>query len=86
MGNFFAELKRRHMYRVAAAYAVVAWLLLQLYNNVAPILELPTWVGRAFLLFLVMGFPVALLFQWSRSRIATTSGSGTCLSNSSIRP
>src|SRR6185436_15355555 len=62
MGNFFAELKRRHIYRVAAAYAVVAWLLLQLYNNVAPIYELPLWVGRAFVFVLVAGFPVALLF------------------------
>ena len=53
MQNLFAELKRRHLYRVAAAYAVMAWLLLQLYNNVAPLIELPTWVGRAFLLLLV---------------------------------
>lgn len=66
MGNFFAELKRRHIYRVAAAYAVVAWVLLQLFNNVAPILESPAWVARAVLLLLVMGFPVALLFAWMR--------------------
>src|SRR6266567_2271140 len=66
MGNFFAELKRRHIYRVAAAYAVVAWVLLQLVNNVAPILDLPPWVARAFLLLLVIGFPVALLFAWMR--------------------
>ena len=36
MGSFFAELKRRHIYRVAAAYAVVAWVLLQLFNNLTP--------------------------------------------------
>lgn len=41
MANFFAELKRRHIYRVAAAYAVVAWVLLQLVNNIAPALRLP---------------------------------------------
>src|SRR5712671_5314255 len=64
--NFFAELKRRHIYRVAAAYAVVAWLLLQLVNNVAPILDLPVWVARAFLLLLVIGFPVTLFFAWMR--------------------
>ena len=64
MANFFAELKRRHIYRVAAAYAVVAWVLLQLINNVAPILDLPPWVARAFLLLLVIGFPVALMFAW----------------------
>jgi TolB-like protein len=66
VGNFFAELKRRQMYRVAAAYAVVAWLLLQLVNNVAPILDLPPWVARTFLLALVTGFPLALLFVWMR--------------------
>jgi hypothetical protein len=66
MGNFFAELKRRQMFRVAAAYAVVAWLLLQVVNNVAPILDLPVWVARAFLLALVIGFPIALLFVWMR--------------------
>ncbi len=64
MGGFFAELKRRHIYRVAAAYAVVAWVLLQLVNNVAPILDLPVWVARAFLLALVIGFPVAVLLAW----------------------
>src|SRR6185503_992179 len=62
MGNFFAELKRRHVYRAGAAYAVVAWVLLQLFNNVAPILETPPWVGRTVLLLLVVGFPVALIF------------------------
>ena len=43
MGGFFAELKRRHIYGVAAAYAVAAWILLQLVNNVAPALKLPDW-------------------------------------------
>jgi adenylate cyclase len=62
MGNLFAELKRRHIYRVAAAYAVVAWVLLQLVNNVAPLLHLPDWAGTLFLVALLVGFPVALLF------------------------
>src|SRR5262245_912897 len=66
MAGFFAELKRRQMFRVAAAYAVVAWLLLQIVNNVAPVLDLPVWVARAFLLALVIGFPIALLFVWMR--------------------
>jgi TolB-like protein/predicted Zn-dependent protease len=66
MAGFFAELKRRQMFRVAAAYAVVAWLLLQVVNNVAPVLDLPVWVARAFLLALVIGFPIALLFVWMR--------------------
>jgi hypothetical protein len=46
MGNFFAELKRRHIYRVAAAYAAVAWVLRQLLNNVAPIMQAPARVGQ----------------------------------------
>ena len=61
---FFAELKRRHVYRVAAAYAVVAWVLLQLFNNVEPILKLPDWAGTLVLVLLLVGFPVALLFAW----------------------
>ena len=65
MGNVFAELKRRHIYRVAAAYAVVAWLILQVVNNVAPIMEAPAWVARVVLLLLVLGFPVALLIAWA---------------------
>jgi len=74
MGGFFAELKRRQMFRVAAAYAVVAWLLLQVVNNVAPVLDLPPWVARAFLLALVIGFPIALLFVWMRD-LAPADGS-----------
>src|SRR6266853_6896981 len=66
MGGYFAELKRRHIYRVAAAYAVVAWVLLQLFNNLEPILKLPDWAGTLVLVFLVGGFPVALLLAWVR--------------------
>ena len=61
MANLFAELKRRHIYRVAAAYAVVAWVLLQLFNNLEPILKLPDWAGTLVLVLLLGGFPVALL-------------------------
>jgi TolB-like protein len=64
MSNFFAELKRRQMFRVAAAYAVVAWVLLQVVNNVAPALMLPNWAATLVLVLLVIGFPVALLFCW----------------------
>jgi TolB-like protein len=64
MAKFFAELKRRQIYRVAAAYAVVAWLLLQLVNNVTPLMRLPDWAGSFFLTALIVGFPVALLFAW----------------------
>src|SRR6266481_4825685 len=64
MGNLFAELKRRHIYRVAAAYAVVAWVLIQLVNNVAPLVNLPTWAGSLVLILLAVGFPIALIFAW----------------------
>src|SRR5258708_27441807 len=64
MADFFAELKRRPIYRVAAAYAVVAWVLLQLVNNVAPALRLPDWAVGLVIVLLAAGFPVALLFCW----------------------
>src|SRR6266566_517878 len=64
MPDFFAEVKRRHIYRVAAAYAVVAWVLLQLFNNVEPILKLPDSAGTLVLVLLLGGFPVALLLAW----------------------
>ena len=66
MGHFFAELKRRHIYRVAAAYAVVAWVLIQLVNNIAPMLKLPDWIGPVVLVLLLVGFPVALIFAWTQ--------------------
>ena len=64
MDTFFAELKRRNIYRMAAAYIVVAWLIVQVVSNLAPILELPAWIGRAVLLFLALGFPIAMLLAW----------------------
>src|SRR6266550_7449504 len=66
MGNLLLELKRRHIYRVAAAYAVVAWVLLQLVNNVAPALRLPDWAVPLVIVLLALGFPVALLFCWAQ--------------------
>ncbi len=64
MADFFAELKRRHIYRVAAAYAVVAWVLLQIVNNIAPGLDLPNWAVTLVILLLAVGFPIALVFAW----------------------
>src|SRR5262245_31903603 len=74
MGKFFAELKRRHIYRVAGAYAAVAWLLIQVVNNVAPIFDLPVNGARAFVLLLAIGFPIALIFAW-RLEFKATDGS-----------
>jgi adenylate cyclase len=66
MGKFFAELKRRHIYRVAAAYAVVAWILIQLVNNIAPALRLPEWAPALVIVLLLVGFPVTMLIAWTR--------------------
>ena len=65
MGEFFSELKRRHVYRVGAAYAVVAWVLLQLVNNLAPAFKLPDWTVTLVVILLVIGFPIALIFAWT---------------------
>src|SRR5712691_9212163 len=64
MGNFFAELKRRHIYRVAAAYAVVAWIILQIVNNIAPAFNLSGSAVLLVIVFLSAGFPIALIFAW----------------------
>ena len=77
MGNFFAELKRRHMFRVAAAYAVVAWLLLQIVNNVAPGLNLPSSAITLVIVLLAVGFPVALVFAWIHELWAPSLVDGT---------
>jgi TolB-like protein len=65
MNPFFAELKRRHVYRVAIAYAVVAWLLTQIATQVFPFFEIPNWVVRLVVLLTVLGFPVALIIAWA---------------------
>src|SRR6476660_6941185 len=65
MNRFFAELKRRHVYRVAIAYAVVAWLLIQVATQVFPFFEIPNWVVRLVVLTVVLGFPVALIIAWA---------------------
>jgi hypothetical protein len=63
--NFFAELKRRKVYRVAVAYAVVSWLLIQIATQVFPFFEVPTWAVRLVIVLLALGFPVALLLAWA---------------------
>ena len=65
MASVWGELKRRNVVRVAIAYAVVAWLLLQVADVVLDNIEAPTWVFQTILLLLIIGFPVALLFAWA---------------------
>jgi TolB-like protein/Flp pilus assembly protein TadD len=64
-GNFFAELKRRNVYKVAVAYAVVSWLLVQVATQVFPFLEIPNWVVRLVIALVVIGFPIALVIAWA---------------------
>jgi len=63
--NFFGELKRRNVYKVAIAYAVVAWLLMQIASQIFPFFEIPSWAVRLVVLLLVIGFPVAVILAWA---------------------
>src|SRR6266567_7743747 len=63
--NFFAELKRRNVYKVAIAYAVVAWLLIQIATQTFPFFEIPNWMVRAVIVLLLLGFPIALVIAWA---------------------
>jgi len=63
--SFFAELKRRNVYKVAVAYAVASWLLIQVATQVFPFFEIPNWAVRLVVLILIAGFPVALVFSWA---------------------
>ena len=65
MNSFFRELKRRNVYKVAAAYAVVAWLLIQVVTQTFPFFEIPHWAIRLVILLVVIGFPVALIIAWA---------------------
>jgi TolB-like protein/Tfp pilus assembly protein PilF len=63
--NFFTELRRRNVYKVAIAYAVVAWLLMQVASQIFPFFEIPNWAVRLVVLLLIIGFPVALILAWA---------------------
>ena len=63
--SFFAELKRRNVYKVAVAYAVVGWLLVQVATQVFPFFEIPNWAVRLVVLVIVIGFPIALVVAWA---------------------
>src|SRR5213592_5259722 len=63
--NFFSELKRRNVYKVAVAYTIVGWLLVQVATQVFPFLEIPNWVVRLVIALVVIGFPIALVIAWA---------------------
>src|SRR5881398_2511268 len=65
MSNFFEELQRRKVYRVAAAYIIAAGFIIQIGSAVFPAWELPNWTLRLVVVLLLMGFPIALILAWA---------------------
>lgn len=63
--SLFAELKRRNVFRVALGYVVLAWIVLQVGETLAPALRLPEWVNSLLAFFLILGFPLAMFFAWA---------------------
>ena len=63
--DFLSELKRRNVYKVAVAYAVVGWLLIQVATQVFPFLDIPNWAIRFVIFVTALGFPVALIIAWA---------------------
>src|SRR4029453_16679780 len=64
-GNFFTELKRRNVYKVAVVYAVTAWLLIQAASILLPTFEAPTWMMKVVVVAVVLGFPIAVILAWA---------------------
>ncbi len=64
-GSFFAELKRRNVYKVAVAYAVVGWLVIQVTATIVPALHLPDGLTTAVVVLTLLGFPIALVIAWA---------------------
>ncbi len=63
--NFFAELRRRNVYKVAVAYAVVGWLVMQVAATIVPALHLPDSLTTAVVVITLLGFPIALVIAWA---------------------
>jgi adenylate cyclase len=63
--NFFDELKRRNVYKVALAYAVVGWWIAQVATQIFPFFEILNWAIRLVILAIVIGFPIALVLAWA---------------------
>src|SRR3954454_7538408 len=63
--QFFGELRRRNVYKVAVAFAVVGWLLIQVATQVFPFLDIPNWAIRLVILATAVGFPIALIIAWA---------------------
>ena len=63
--NFFSELKRRNVYKVAVAYAIVGWVIAQIATQIFPFLEIPNWIIRLIIVLIAIGFPIALIIAWA---------------------
>ena len=63
--SLFDELKRRNVFKVAVAYTIVGWLIMQAGEVMGPALHLPEWVDSVLAFFLILGFPLAMLFAWA---------------------
>jgi TolB-like protein/tetratricopeptide (TPR) repeat protein len=63
-GGLLEELQRRHVWRVAVAYAITGWLLVQIATQVFPFFDIPGWAVRLVVILIVIGFPVALVLAW----------------------
>lgn len=80
MNSLFQELKRRQVIKVAAVYAVVAWVLIQVADTILPALQLPDWTITFFTVFFMLGFPIAIVLAWA-FELAPDRGSGDNLAN-----
>ena len=63
--SFVGELRRRNVFRIGAAYVIVAWIIMQVTDLAAPALFLPAWVTSFVVFLLAIGFPIALVLAWA---------------------
>ncbi|HEY2799071.1 MAG TPA: hypothetical protein VGI85_00625 [Chthoniobacterales bacterium] len=64
-GRFLEELKRRHVYKVAAAYAITGWVLIEIATQIFPVFHFPEWVAQLVVLLILIGFPIAVVLAWA---------------------
>jgi TolB-like protein/Tfp pilus assembly protein PilF len=65
ISNFIQELKRRNVFKVAAAYAIAGWLIIQIAATVFPAFEFPGWTTQFVIILVGIGFPLAIIFAWA---------------------
>ncbi len=65
MASVWGELKRRNVVKVAVAYAIVGWLLIEIATTILPLFEAPDWIAQVFAFFVILGFPLAIILSWA---------------------